>query len=80
MKMESWMAEACFPHQVKGFGLGVMNARAAYYAKKGIPVLRSSSRTAAASAPHGEDLVIANSISHYDDAPLPGTDGSGRPC
>lgn len=56
-----------FPHQVRGFGLGVMNARAAYYAKK-------DSRFAdflidgRSFGPHGEDLVIANSVSHYDDA------------
>ena len=56
-----------FPHQVKGFGLGVMNARAAYYAKR-------DSRFAEfltdghSFGPHGEDLVIANSVSHYDDA------------
>lgn len=56
-----------FPHQVRGFGLGVMNARAAYYAKK-------DSRFAdflvdgRSFGPHGEDLVVANSISAYDDA------------
>ena len=56
-----------FPHQVRGFGLGVMNARAAYYARR-------DSRFAdfltdgRAFGPHGEGLVIANSISRYDDA------------
>lgn len=52
--------------QVQGFGLGVMNARAAYYADK-------DDRFAAyinegrAYGPHGEDLVIADSITSYND-------------
>ena len=56
-----------FPHQVKGFGLGVMNARAAYYAKKDsrFAEFLTDGRSF---GPHGEDLVIANSIAHYDDA------------
>lgn len=54
------------PEQVQGFGLGVMNARAAYYAKK---EKRFASFLAEGRAfgPHGEDLVIANSVEHYDD-------------
>ena len=56
-----------FPHQVRGFGLGVMNARAAYYAKKDqrFADFLTDGRSF---GPHGEDLVIANSIAHYDDA------------
>lgn len=56
-----------FPHQVRGFGLGVMNARAAYYAKKEskFASFLTEGRTF---GPHGEDLVVANSIAHYDDA------------
>ena len=56
-----------FSHQVKGFGLGVMNARAAYYAKRDsrFAEFLTDGRSF---GPHGEDLVIANSISHYDDA------------
>ena len=52
--------------QVQGFGLGVMNARAAYYADR-------NNRFAAygdegrAYGPHGEDLVIADSITSYND-------------
>ena len=52
--------------QVQGFGLGVMNARAAYYADR-------DNRFAAygdegrAYGPHGEDLVIADSITSYND-------------
>ena len=53
--------------QVRGFGLGVMNARAAYYAKQDgrFCSFLTEGRTF---GPHGEDLVVANSITHYDDA------------
>lgn len=53
--------------QVRGFGLGVMNARAAYYARKD-PRFASFLTEGRSFGPHGEDLVIANSIRHYDDA------------
>ena len=56
-----------FPHQVRGFGLGVMNARAAYYAKKD-PRFAEFLADGRSFGPHGEDLVIANSIEHYDDS------------
>ena len=56
-----------FPHQVRGFGLGVMNARAAYYAKKD-PRFASFLTDGRSFGPHGEDLVLANSIANYDDA------------
>lgn len=54
------------PEQIKGYGLGVMNARAAYYAKK---YKRYSSYLTEGRAygPHGKGLVIANSIVDYDD-------------
>ena len=55
------------PEQVQGFGLGVMNARAAYFAKRDarFAAFLSEGR---AFGPHGRGLVIANSIEHYDDA------------
>ena len=58
------------PGQVKGFGLGVMNKRAEYYARK---MGEENSKFARyltegrAFGPHGADLVIANSIENYDD-------------
>ena len=55
-----------FPHQVRGFGLGVMNARAAYYAKKDARFAEFLT-DGRSFGPHGEDLVIANSMGHYDD-------------
>lgn len=54
------------PARIKGYGLGVMNARAAYYAKKDAR-FASFLTEGAAFGPHGSDLVIANSLTHYDD-------------
>lgn len=54
------------PEQVQGFGLGVMNARAAYYAKRDgrFSQFLTEGRSF---GPHGQDLVIANSIENYND-------------
>ena len=57
------------PWQVQGYGLGVMNMRALYYSERirdhsdSISLYREEGR---AYGPHGQDLVIANSIEHYD--------------
>ncbi len=55
------------PAQVRGFGLGVMHARALYYARRD-KRFASYLTEGRAFGPHGEDLVLANSIDHYDDA------------
>ena len=55
------------PEQVQGFGLGVMNARAAYFAKQN-PRFADFLTEGRSFGPHGRGLVIANSIDHYDDA------------
>lgn len=55
------------PEQVQGFGLGVMNARAAYFAKRD-PRFADFLEEGRSFGPHGRGLVIANSIAHYDDA------------
>ncbi len=55
------------PEQIQGYGLGVMNARAAYYAKKE-ERFSSFLKEGRAYGPHGQDLVIANSILTYDDS------------
>lgn len=54
------------PEQIQGYGLGVMNARAAYYAKRDrrFADFLTHGRSY---GPHGTGLVIANSIEHYDD-------------
>lgn len=54
------------PEQIKGYGLGVMNARAIYYAKKDVKF--SQFLTDGRSfGPHGNDLIIADSIGNYND-------------
>ena len=55
------------PEQVQGFGLGVMNARAAYFAKQDAR-FASFLTEGRSFGPHGRGLVIANSVEHYDDA------------
>ncbi len=52
--------------QVRGYGLGVMNSRALYYARKDVR-FQSFLEEGRAFGPHGDDLVIANSLEHYDD-------------
>ena len=54
------------PQQIQGYGLGVMNARAAYYAKQD-PRFADFLTEGGAFGPHGTGLVIANSVEHYDD-------------
>lgn len=54
------------PEQIKGYGLGVMNARAVYYSN-----LREDTKNylneGRAFGPHGEGLIIANSINNYNE-------------
>ena len=54
--------------QIAGCGLGVMHARACYFARKD-PALSLYLQEGRAFGPHGEGLVIANSRfpAHYDD-------------
>ena len=52
--------------QVQGFGLGVMNGRAAYFAEMDDRFIQYL-KEGRAFGPHGEDLVIADSIRTYDD-------------
>ncbi len=51
------------PYQIRGYGLGVMYARAKYYANKN----NINFDKARAYGPHGKDLIIANDISNYDE-------------
>lgn len=54
------------PEQIRGYGLGVMNARAVYYSMQN-ERLAGYKEHGRAFGPHGEGLVIANSISDYND-------------
>ena len=57
-------ANGLLPEQIRGFGLGVMAARAAYYAEKaGMDF--SEGRVY---GPHGADLIVANHPQAYDPA------------
>ena len=62
-----WDGKGLRPEQVQGFGLGVMNARAAYYAKRD-GRFASFLTEGRSFGPHGTGLTIANSVEHYDDA------------
>lgn len=53
--------------QIIGYGLGVMNARALYYAEKSMDA-KEYSDEGRVFGPHGEGLIVANSIENYDDA------------
>ena len=63
----AWDGQGLLPEQVQGFGLGVMNARAAWLAKQD-PRFADFLADGRSFGPHGHGLVIANSLSHYDDA------------
>ena len=52
------------PEQIVGFGLGVMAARAQFYA----PQLGLDPARVEVFGPHGAGLVVANDLAHYDDA------------
>ena len=52
--------------RVQGYGLGVMNGRARYFASKE-ERFQQYLTEGRAFGPHGEDLVIADSVARYDD-------------
>lgn len=54
--------------QIRGYGLGVMNARACYYASKS-EELKHYLTEGRAFGPHGEGLIIADSIENYNEEP-----------
>ena len=54
------------PEQIRGYGLGVMHARAAFYARQS-PETSHYIQEGRAYGPHGKDLVIADSIENYNE-------------
>lgn len=62
----NWDGKGLRPEQVQGYGLGVMNARAAYFAKKD-EKLASFLTEGRSFGPHGTGLFIANSIEKYNE-------------
>ncbi|MDI9494221.1 MAG: lactate dehydrogenase [Bacillota bacterium] len=59
------MASGLEPWQIRGYGLGVMNSRAVYYAKKDGRFARFLTE-GRVFGPHGKDLVVADSVENYD--------------
>jgi hypothetical protein len=59
-------ASGLAPWQIQGYGLGVMHKRAQYFAERDSR-FASYLTEGRAFGPHGADLVIANSLQHYDD-------------
>jgi len=62
----AYLTSGLNPGQFRGFGLGVMNGRALYYARKEKKYSRYVDE-GRVFGPHGEDLVVADSILNYDD-------------
>ncbi len=54
------------PEQIRGYGLGVMNARACYYASKQDST-KHYINEGRAFGPHGDGLIIADSIVNYNE-------------
>lgn len=64
--VESSGSHSLLPEQIRGYGLGVMNARAAFYAAKS-PETSHYAAQGRAYGPHGKGLVIADSIENYNE-------------
>lgn len=54
------------PEQIRGYGLGVMNARACYYAKQSKKTSHFLNE-GRVFGPHGKDLIVADSIKNYNE-------------
>lgn len=52
-------------NQIIGYGLGVMNARAAFYAERAN--ISQYIKEGRVFGPHGEGIIVANSIENYDE-------------
>jgi len=61
----NYNANGLAPDQIRGYGLGVMNARACYYAEQRDD-LKHYLQEGRAYGPHGKDLIVADSISNYN--------------
>ncbi|MEG1658431.1 MAG: lactate dehydrogenase [Oscillibacter sp.] len=62
-----WDGMGLLPERIQGYGLGVMNARAADLAQRE-PRFRAFLEDGRCFGPHGHGLIVANSIQNYDDA------------
>lgn len=66
IKYTSNQHPSLMPEQIRGYGLGVMNARACYYAKQKSDCSHYL-EYGRAFGPHGEGLIIADSIDKYNE-------------
>lgn len=55
------------PERIRGLGLGVMNARARYFAERD-DRFADYLKDGRVFGPHGQNLVVANSLENYDDS------------
>ncbi len=53
--------------RIIGYGLGVMNGRACFYAEKSQETLHYLDEGRVFGPPHGQGLIVANSIENYDE-------------
>jgi malate/lactate dehydrogenase len=63
---KSVLNEGLLPEQIRGYGLGVMHARASYYASEGEDSIQYL-KEGRAFGPHGEHLIIADSMVNYNE-------------
>ncbi|HBC96100.1 MAG TPA: lactate dehydrogenase [Clostridium sp.] len=63
---KSALSTGLLPDQIRGYGLGVMNARANYYALK-LNSRENFLEEGRSFGPHGDGLVVANSIKNYNE-------------
>lgn len=65
-KNGSFDFKGLYPEQIRGYGLGVMNARALYYANKSEDTKHFISE-GRVFGPHGQGLIVADSIKNYNE-------------
>lgn len=66
-ELGSFDSNGLAPDQIRGYGLGVMNARAVYYASQEERTKHYITE-GRAFGPHGEGLIVADSIINYNEA------------
>lgn len=65
-EMGMYDLKGLLPEQIRGYGLGVMNARAIFFAKQNIESKHYKDE-GRAFGPHGNGLIIADSIKNYNE-------------
>lgn len=65
-EIDNYDSKGLFPEQIIGYGLGVMNSRAHFYAEKSKDSM-GYLKEGRVFGPHGQGLIVANSIENYDE-------------